>query len=73
MNDLRHYSFIAYHPGEQPCRVFVGFIILDGPSNQYTVKQVDDRIGIFEKTFDIGSEPRDIPRPYLVWSRDEDR
>ena len=70
MDDLRADAKVADDPLEEPLGVLLRLGRLDGPANDTSVKEVDDRVGVEEDSADLGLQPGDVPRPDLVRTGD---
>jgi len=61
MDDLRTYSQVTDDALEESSGVFFGFGCLDGPADDASVEQFDDRVGVGEDPVDLGFQPGYVP------------
>gem|GEM_PF-6782930 len=72
VDDFGNDAEIPDYPLEKSPGMLLRLRFLDGPADDGPVEEVDDGVGVIEQAVDVSPEPRYVPRPYLVRSRDRD-
>jgi hypothetical protein len=68
MYKLWNHLMTPNNPAKQLLGKLIGLLHFYGPADNRTVIDIDDDIGVVKHPFYIGSQPGDIPGPYLIRS-----